>query len=932
MPFTKRLLYPNISLIVSAGLLLTAIPVESHGQLIQYSCRANAAGDGWICESTLSSAPELAIPQATFPEPEPVSPPASISEPEPDPEPEPAIPQVSITEPEPTLPQTTLTEPEPVSPQASISEAAPESSPEPSPSMPANADNMDWLPREQMTAQQLQDLADNCCGAFIDPVGPVADLSADPADAKTLISANQGFEQISQTMMIIDGDVTVQQGYRSIQNNSPSGSTSIDNEQNTILMQGDIVFREPGILLRGSSAFIDSDDETNRIETAEYVLHDYGIHGQADSLVYSSEQGTVTIENGEFSRCEPENNFWLLRADKIVLNQEQGRAYATAVSLMVRNVPLFYYPGTLAFPLGDERISGFLAASTGSTRSGGFDFELPYYLNLAPNYDATVAARLISDRGVLASTEFRYLGKRSMNTLNMAHLAGDKLFDPNTANIVGSESPTAENRWFIGYEHRGAWGRNWRSFVDYSAISDEDYFYDLSSNGLNVSSRTHLNRQARLTFSSDYLRGGLNVQRLEIIDPFYAVSNINKPFDRLPQLYFDTDRYLPGGFQVSLKGEVTSFDRSLDESLLTPTHLANGALVNGERINLEPAISWSLEAPGWFVRSTAKYKHIAYKLQNQAIGTEEDPELGIGVYSADSGLIFERQMSRGNGGYTQTLEPRLFYLYSEFEDQSQLPLFDTSEFNFGFYQLFREDRYSGGDRVGDADQLTFALTSRILDPAGKERARISIGQIEYFEDRLVSLNNPLQARRARYSPLTSRSALTGELAFSLGQSWQVNTDLQWNQDTEEIDEGSLQLRYHRDESHIFNLSYRFRNQATGANFLLPSGIDPRIKQTDASVIWPINENWKVLARWNYDHSNSRNLETFAGIEYSNCCAIIRLIGREWVDQNELFVPNIEPDRGIFVQFTLKGLGNITGGGISNLLSDGILGFRETNYD
>ena len=137
------------------------------------------------------------------------------------------------------------------------------------------------------------------------------------------------------------------------------------------------------------------------------------------------------------------------------------------------------------------------------------------------------------------------------------------------------------------------------------------------------------------------------------------------------------------------------------------------------------------------------------------------------------------------------------------------------------------------------------------------------------------------------------------------------------------------MRYQGDEERLLNFAYRYRNLVSTPTFLLPPGIDPRIKQTDISGVWPISANWKLLARFNYDHSNSRNLETFAGVEYSNCCATIRLIGREWVDEDELFLPNIEPDRGIFVQFTLNGLGNLTGGSLSSLLSDGIRGFKET---
>lgn len=907
MPFKKRHLSIEVALILSSGLLLWASPNDALSQQAQFSCRPNDAGDGWVCEDTSTPSSDNTIRTTTRPPPpatvrpggaNAVTPARRTPAPAAEPATTPSIEVEAQDEP--------VVRREPIRATATQTEYP-----------------LDWVPLASLTEEQRAALDGNCCGDFIDPTGRSKDAAEHPDNAEMRFDATEGVNGISQNLLSIDGEVVVQQGYRTVENNV---STTIDRAENTVIMQGDVVFREPGVMLAGSSAFIDSDEGVNRVGDAHYVLHDYGAHGNANSIVYSSATGNVTIDNGEFSRCEPESNFWLFRAETIVLNQAESRGYATKVSLRIKDVPVFYYPGTLPFPLGDERMSGFLAPSTGSTRSGGFDFELPYYFNLAPNYDATLSPRLISDRGVLTGLEARYLAETSMNTLNLSYLGNDKLYDEATANVPGSDSPPTDKRWFVGYEHYGIYGRNWSSFVDYNAVSDEDYFYDLGSNGLNTTSRTHLNRQARLNYNSSYLRAGLNVQRIQIIDPFVSAIDLNRPFDRLPQLYFDTDAYLGAGFRIELGGQLTSFDRTLDESLLSDAQLDSGALVNGERLNLEPALSWSVEQPGWFLRANAKYKHAAYKLQNQANSSVDDPDVGIGVYNFDSGLIFERAMS---GGFTQTLEPRLYYLFSEYEDQSTLPLFDTSELNFSFSQLFREDRFSGGDRIGDADQASLALTSRILDPQGKERARISLGQIRYFEDRLVDLSNPLQAWIPRYSPVNEKSALAGELALAVGESWRLNTDLQWNEETEEFNEASFQLRYHRDNDHLFNLAYRYRNLVSSPNFILPSGIDPRIKQTDVSGVWPVSQRWKLLARWNYDHSNSRNLETFAGVEYSNCCATIRLIAREWVDEDELFVPNIEPNQGIFVQFTLNGLGNITGGGLSNLLSDGIRGFRET---
>ena len=355
-------------------------------------------------------------------------------------------------------------------------------------------------------------------------------------------------------------------------------------------------------------------------------------------------------------------------------------------------------------------------------------------------------------------------------------------------------------------------------------------------------------------------------------------------------------------------------------------------MVNGSRVNLEPSLNWAYERPGWFLRSSAKYKYAAYSLKQQAQSTADNPSTGAAVFSLDGGLVFERDLNIGPGGYTQTLEPRAFYLYSPYQDQSAVPIFDSNLLNFSFNQLFRDERFSGGDRIGDTNQLSVAITSRILDDSGRERARVSVGQINYFEDRLVSLDSPLRNWQQIHSPLANTSAIAAEFSYAFSPRWQIASELQWNQDTRVIDEGSFQFRYQGDSRRLLNIAYRLRTLVSSPGYILPTGADSRIKQTDISTAWPLNDNWRLLGRWNYDHTYSRNLESFAGVEYSNCCATVRIIAREWVHENELFLSNVKTNTGVFLQITLNGLGNVTGGGIGQLLSDGIFGFRDSNYE
>ncbi|MDP2091980.1 MAG: LPS assembly protein LptD, partial [Pseudohongiella sp.] len=304
-----------------------------------------------------------------------------------------------------------------------------------------------------------------------------------------------------------------------------------------------------------------------------------------------------------------------------------------------------------------------------------------------------------------------------------------------------------------------------------------------------------------------------------------------------------------------------------------------------------------------------------------------NPERGVSVFSLDSGLIFDRPVTVAGLSATQTLEPRLYYLFSEQKEQHLLPNFDSAQLHMNFNQLFRDNRFSGGDRVGDANQISAAVTSRLLTIDGQERARISVGQIFHFKDRKVSLDSPLQ-KWLTLQPLdTDRSALIMEASYRPHERWQLMTDLQWDQENNNIDQGSIAVQLRGDQDRLFNLAFRYREK-TDVFLDAPPLLDPRIKQTDISAVWPLNESWRMLGRWNYDHSNSRNLETFAGVEYSNCCATVRLIARDWVNDYEFNELNTRQNRGIFFQLSLHGLGDLAGGGLDSLLSNSIPGFKE----
>ncbi len=794
----------------------------------------------------------------------------------------------------------------------------------------------DWVPRSGLSEAQQQQLHPACCGMFLPPQREDEWATTNPELAPMLIESPSGMRQPQRDMLLIPGPVEILQGSRSITANERS---ELDQSEETLNLRGDVVFREPGVMMAGESAVIDQRNNHSRLENAGYVLYPTQMHGYADSLDYYGETGFITINNGEFSRCEPGAPFWVLQATRLELDPARGMGRASELTLRVRDVPVFHYPWTLQFPITDDRMSGILAPSLSNSRRGGLDIAVPYYFNLAPHYDATVTPRLIEKRGAMASGEFRYLASWSMNTVNAGILPADRTFDPMLAEIPGSDSPPTRNRWFLGYEHEGIIGEHWSTLVDFGAVSDVDYFRDLGTRGLSVDNRTHLDRLAQIAFRRQDWRAEALIHRIDVIDPFLANDAINRPYDRLPELRLGTRQLADNGLQYGISGAWTRFDRSISPGMLSQEQIENGALVTGQRLSLEPEISLPWRTPGMFVVPSARYRHTAWQLNRQAGGTDATPSIGVPVFSVDSGLILDRELTLGNNTFNQTLEPRLYYLYSAYQAQADLPLFDTSQRRLSFDQLFRDNRFSGGDRFGDANQITAAVTTRLLDDDGLERAALSLGQIYHFRDRRVTPDSPLQTWLQLQPVDAPRSPIVAEAHYSFNNPenglvpgnglphWQLRSNLHWNERRGKLEEGAVSVAWQMDDQRLFNAGFRYRE--LGDVFpQSPGGLSRRIRQTDVSGIVPLNDNWRLFGRWNYDHSNSRNLETFAGVEYSNCCTTMRVLLRDWVNDYEFLNQQARQNRGVYFQLSLHGLGNITGAGISNLLSDGIPGFKE----
>jgi len=815
--------------------------------------------------------------------------------------------------------------------------------------------HLDWVPRSRLTGEQLAEISPYCGGKYIEPLRLGKDDSTPFKQAPIFVNAVDSRHEQGPQLTVLSGDVIIRQA--SMQ--AEAEHAELDQLNNIGTLTGRVRLRDQDILIVGDQARVQLDTGEAQIDNAEYVVHSKRTRGSAE-YIKRNEDGLIRLKSGSYTSCEPSKNDWHLQSNNITLNQETGFGHATNATLRVKNVPVLYTP-YIYFPIDDRRQTGFLPPSISYSNSKGADITTPYYINLAPNYDATLYPNLISKRGLLAEGEFRYLTKESQGQLGGAWLGNDR----ETERKLQSEYK--KDRWMLNWKHQHGFNSRLLAEVDYTDISDPYYFQDLSSNIIESSDST-VDQRAGLTWRGDSYTANLKVHAYERAN----ISDIT-PYDKLPQLTLNGRA--PGelaGFELSYQTEWTRFERSLKKGKFRDRdgnfHDWRDALLtgmdraNGDRAHIEPNLSLPLDWVWGFVKPSVKFAYTKYDLELDRQGKRtlgrafnKTPSRSLPLYSIDSGLYFDRPTELLGKNYTQILEPRLFYLYVPYKDQSDLPLFDTSESSFSYSSLFRDNRFTGRDRIGDTNQVSLGLTYRWLEETGFERQRIAFGQAYYLADRKVLLSSTDKYEYKTFARNTSkRSPYATEYMYRFNQDWRADANWAWDPDTHSTRSGSMMFNYQPESNlnKIVNFGYRYSND--GVHFdeskgrWITGGTDYtntttgkvykdfyKIEQTDASIMWPIFTRWNAIARWQFDYNRSQTLEALGGFEYNNCCWKVRLVSRYWIDYDERTMSpedNRRADRGVFLQIILKGLGGITGNKVSTFLDEGIPGYqrREDN--
>ncbi len=746
---------------------------------------------------------------------------------------------------------------------------------------PPSAAEVDWRPRAELPSEVRSSLPLFCDGGYL-PSGShdgVGSAFAGGSDAEQPLEAsglNARYEIDRE--LFLQGDVRIRQGGFQV-----TGSEArYSQQQGAVSVQGPLVSRGDGFLLTGENANYDVDTGRLDINTATFLLHGPEMRGRAGRLARISEE-QVVIEDGFLTTCGPKQNDWAIVASDIQLDRAEGFGTAKHVRLEILDVPVFYWPWA-SFPIDDRRKSGFLYPQFGSSTAGSGGFlALPYYLNLAPHYDATLTPQYMNGRGLFNEAEGRYLSSLGETTLQLGYIGSDSEF--------AAENPgESGERWALDATTRAVFGGGWSGYGDFSVVSDEDYFSDLNRN-LEINQATHLQRKGGVTYRSDQQYFDAYLNDYQTISE--SIANEDKPYAQLPEIIY-AGQAGAGILEANLESQYTVFYR--DNEGLTGLDQANG-----QRFRARPELALPLRALWGFSRPSVSVDYTRYDLDDYDLG-DGAFDRTVPVAEWDNGLYFDRQGSLFDVPYNQTLEPRLYYVWANADaDQNDIPDFDTDLQTFRFDQLFQPDRFTGGDRVGDANQLTVALTSRFNDLlTGAERARFSIGQVQYFDDREVTLFGEGGGTR-------SRSPLAGEVVLNPLDTLEIRSSGLWDPDTGDTEEGRSQLTFHSsDYRYLASLGHTYSRD--------------ELEQSDIATVFPVTDRVSLIGRWVYDSSLDRTVGSLAGLEYNNCCWSIQVVHQNYLTYDR------ELQGRILFQIQLKGLGG--SGGASSSISEAIYGFDE----
>ncbi|HZP91616.1 MAG TPA: LPS-assembly protein LptD [Burkholderiales bacterium] len=637
--------------------------------------------------------------------------------------------------------------------------------------------------------------------------------------------------------------------------------------EDSVTARGNLRFEHQGSILRGEDLTYNLRDSTGLVNKADYFIIDVHGRGTADRIVAQSKT-RLHVDNGTFTNCDVGNDDWYLRTDKLDLDRTRDVGTARDATVVFKGLPVLYTP-YLDFSLSGARKSGFLPPSLGSSGQSGPEITQPYYWNIAPNADATISPRFMTRRGLLWGEEFRYLEPDMNGQLFGEYLPDDRV--------------RQENRYAYSLQHHQNFGNGFTGNVDLEGVSDDFYFTDLADK-ISVTSITNLPRQGSLQYDGGWWTVNTLVQKFQTLqDPLAPVV---PPYDREPQITLLANQQPASLLDLNFNGELVDF--------------RHPSLIEGRRSTLNPSVSVPLQTSYFNFTPKVGYRYTHYTFDDDFTPPRT---VAVPIYSLDSSMTFERDTKLFGQALTQTLEPRLYYVYIPFRQQDELPNFDTAVADFNLAQIFTENQFTGGDRINNANQLTAAVSSRFITPEdGAEKLRLTFGERYYFTPQLVSLNTnfpgaPPAAVITGGTPAANHSDLLAAISGSMARSWMTEVTTEYSTQDQRFERSNVSVQYLPDTGKVVNFAYRFTR-----------GL---LEQLDLSSQWPLSAKWSGIARWNYSLQDRQLLEGLAGVEYNAGCWGVRFALHRFVTFTQ------EYTNAVMLQFELSGLSQ-SGGSIQTL--------------
>ncbi|AOE49118.1 LPS-assembly protein LptD [Kangiella sediminilitoris] len=694
------------------------------------------------------------------------------------------------------------------------------------------------------------------------------------------VYSNQAYRE--GTKAYLTGDVKVTQARQTL----TADTLTADNITKSYRAEGDLLFTNDNFVVGADSLDYYSLQGSTEIQNTQFHLYSNNGNGRAKEIRVDNKQ-LLTLTDTDFSTCPQDQRSWVFESEEIIIDRQSGWGKAYNSVVKIADIPVFYLP-YITFPVDDRRKTGLLPPSFSNSNRNGRDISIPYYLNLAPNYDLTLTPRYMTSRGSMLGTEFRYLTESNAGELFFEYLPNDK------AASADSPENLPEKRWQYNVNHLTQLSENWTSGIVARKVSDDSFYQDFGGS-IQDSNQDILSQNLYV----QYLTKGW-FMRTEYKDWQLLNSPVERytiePKIQLTRFFEPNDNE----FEAKISSELTRFTKDNADS--------------AERYHIEPSIGWSHETLYSFFRPELSFAYTHYK-QTDVTNNLETVDRSLPTLSIDTGLFFERSLNFNDEELTQTLEPRVFYLYTPYQDQSEIGIFDTSLPTFNFTQLFSRNRFSGIDRIGDANQISGALTSRILDDEGREKASVSIGRTVYLKDRKVTLlNMPVETNK--------QSGLLAEVNWRWTENIEVKSAIEWDDQESETTHGLVNMHYEPKTNHIINLGHRYRKTLTRTQ-----------EEAELAFAWPLAQDWRLLGRYNQDLTENRTNDSFLGLEYESCCWAVRVVGRRYIniqlDSQGALLPN-QPDEhssGVYVQFVLKGIGSLQGS-TTQFLEDSIYGYED----